>query len=68
MLIRNREYDAGFVKENLMGPNCLMIIDELSCSLPLKKGMKVLDLGCGKGLTSVFLAREFNVTVFAVDL
>ncbi|MCU0637477.1 MAG: methyltransferase domain-containing protein [Methanothrix sp.] len=68
MLIRDREYDAGFVKENLMGPNCLMIVDELSRSFPLKKGMKVLDLGCGKGLTSVFLAMEFNVTVFAVDL
>jgi len=30
--------------------------------------MKVLDMGCGKGLTSVFLAKEFGVTVFANDL
>jgi SAM-dependent methyltransferase len=30
--------------------------------------MKVLDMGCGKGLTSIFLAKEFGVTVFATDL
>jgi cyclopropane fatty-acyl-phospholipid synthase-like methyltransferase len=27
----------------------------------------VLDLGCGKGLTAVFLAREYGVRVVAVD-
>ena len=32
------------------------------------EGMKVLDLGCGKGLTSLFLAKEANVNVFATDL
>ncbi|MFI3257923.1 MAG: methyltransferase domain-containing protein, partial [Spirochaetales bacterium] len=36
--------------------------------VPLKKGMRVLDLGCGKGLTSIFLAKKFGVTVFAYDL
>jgi cyclopropane fatty-acyl-phospholipid synthase-like methyltransferase len=30
--------------------------------------MKVLDMGCGKGLTSIFLAKEYGVTVFANDL
>ena len=27
-----------------------------------------LDLGCGKGLSSIFLAREFGVEVWAADL
>ncbi|MCL2434014.1 MAG: methyltransferase domain-containing protein, partial [Clostridia bacterium] len=31
-------------------------------------GMKVLDMGCGKGITSIFLAKEYGVTVFANDL
>lgn len=39
-----------------------------NCESAINKGMRVLDLGCGKGLTSVFLAEEFGVQVFAVDL
>jgi cyclopropane fatty-acyl-phospholipid synthase-like methyltransferase len=30
--------------------------------------MQVLDLGCGTALTSIFLAREFGVQVWAADL
>jgi cyclopropane fatty-acyl-phospholipid synthase-like methyltransferase len=30
--------------------------------------MRVLDLGCGHAVSSVFFAREFDVDVFAVDL
>lgn len=30
--------------------------------------MRVLDLGCGKAVSSVFLAREFEVQVWATDL
>jgi len=36
--------------------------------MPLKPGMRVLDLGCGRAKSSVFLAREFGVQVTAVDL
>jgi cyclopropane fatty-acyl-phospholipid synthase-like methyltransferase len=35
--------------------------------LPLEPGMRVLDLGCGHAISSIFLAREFGVTVWAVD-
>jgi cyclopropane fatty-acyl-phospholipid synthase-like methyltransferase len=30
--------------------------------------MRVLDLGCGTAVTSIFLAREFDVEVWATDL
>ena len=58
---------TGFVK-NWMGPNPLWLLEELCDHLNLKPGMKVLDMGCGKGITSIFLAKEFGVTVFANDL
>jgi cyclopropane fatty-acyl-phospholipid synthase-like methyltransferase len=35
--------------------------------MEFKPGMRVLDMGCGKALTSIFLANEFGVTVFAND-
>jgi cyclopropane fatty-acyl-phospholipid synthase-like methyltransferase len=68
MLKRSLKYDTDFVKENMMGPNSMKIVEEVAESLKLEKGMRVLDLGCGRGLTSIFLAKEYDVTVFATDL
>ena len=62
------EFGKDFLDKNFMGPNSMMIMAELAESLDLQPGMKVLDLGCGKGLTSFYLAKYFNVTVFATDL
>ncbi len=61
-------YDKNFIDENMMGPNSLLILEELMENVHLKEGSRVLDLGCGRGLTSVFLAKEYGVNVFAVDL
>jgi cyclopropane fatty-acyl-phospholipid synthase-like methyltransferase len=65
---RTEKYDQNWISENWMGPNPLVLLEELCGHLDLKPEMKVLDMGCGKGLTSVFLAKEFGVTVFANDL
>ncbi len=65
---RSEKYDINWVRENWMGPNPLWLLEELCEHLKLKPGMKVLDMGCGKGITSIFLAKEFGVTVFANDL
>jgi cyclopropane fatty-acyl-phospholipid synthase-like methyltransferase len=35
--------------------------------MSFKEGMRVLDLGCGKVLSGIFLAKEFGVEVWAVD-
>jgi cyclopropane fatty-acyl-phospholipid synthase-like methyltransferase len=51
-----------------MGPNALWLAESLSEVLPLSAGMRVLDLGCGKALSSIFLAREFGARVWAADL
>lgn len=60
--------NQDYLNENMMGPNALIIIKELMNGLSLKKGTRVLDLGCGKGLSTAFLAKEYGVEVFAVDL
>lgn len=66
--IKTNKYDKKFIEENLMGPNSMKMLEELLQPVKLEKGMRVLDLGCGKGLTSILLAKEFDVQVFATDL
>jgi len=65
---RSAKYDPHWVLDNLMGPNVLWLTEALAQRMDLRPGMKVLDLGCGKALSSIFLAREFGVQVWAVDL
>jgi cyclopropane fatty-acyl-phospholipid synthase-like methyltransferase len=65
---RSARYDPEWVLENMMGPNVLWLTEALTEVLELRPGMRVLDLGCGKALSSIFLAREFGVEVWATDL
>ena len=65
---RIESYRKFFTKEYLMGPNSLRLLDEMLYKYPLKEGGRVMDLGCGMGLTSMFLAKEAKVNVFATDL
>jgi SAM-dependent methyltransferase len=65
---RASAYDPGWVYRNLMGPNPLWLTDALTQVLPLEPGMRVLDLGCGTAISSIFLARELGVEVWAADL
>lgn len=60
--------NPDFLKETLMGPNAIMILEEMMKKLELYPQMKILDLGCGKGLTSMLLADETKATIFAMDL
>jgi cyclopropane fatty-acyl-phospholipid synthase-like methyltransferase len=50
------------------GANPLWMTEWLAERLDLKRGMRVLDLGCGRALSSIFLHREFGVQVWATDL
>jgi SAM-dependent methyltransferase len=50
------------------GANPLWLTEWLVEALELRPGMRVLDLGCGRALSSVFLRREFGVQVWATDL
>ena len=50
------------------GANALWLVEWLAGSMDLRPGMRVLDLGCGRAATSIFLRREFGVQVWATDL
>ena len=67
-LTRSKKYDKTFLKENMMGPNCIKLLEETLDRVEMSPGLKVLDLGCGTGLTSLFLAKEYDSRVFATDL
>ena len=65
---RTSAYDPAWVFLNHMGPNVLWLTEWLTEVVDLEPGMRVLDLGCGTAISSVFLAREFGVQVWAADL
>ena len=65
---RAGKYGKKWMLENQMGPNVLWLAEALAQVMDLQPGMRVLDLGCGKAMSSIFLAREFGVQVWATDL
>src|SRR5512137_2587143 len=65
---RAEKYDLNWVFENHMGPNVLWLAEAAAEHMDLKPGMRVLDMGCGKAISSIFLAKEFGVQVWATDL
>jgi cyclopropane fatty-acyl-phospholipid synthase-like methyltransferase len=65
---RAASYDPRWMLENLMGPNAAWLTEALTQVMGLEPGMRVLDMGCGRAISSIFLAREFGVQVWATDL
>ena len=57
-----------WIRGNLMGPNVLWLLESLCSRVELRAGMRVMDLGCGKAVSSIFLAQEFGAQVWATDL
>ena len=65
---RASKYDPEWVYETGMGWPALWATEALAEKMELTPGMRVLDLGCGKAASSVFLAHEYGVTVWAAEL
>jgi cyclopropane fatty-acyl-phospholipid synthase-like methyltransferase len=66
---RASKYHPDWVIANASGgANALQLADWLSQAVEIRPEMRVLDLGCGKASTSIFLAREFGCQVYACDL
>jgi len=68
--MKSDKYNQYFTAQFLMGPNSVRLLDELieEYPLPSESDMCVLDLGCGNGITSMFLAKETGAKVYAADL
>ena len=65
---RSQKYDIDWMVQNSMGPNVIWLTEALTGVMTLEPGMRVLDMGCGKAISSIFLAKEFGVEVWAADL
>jgi len=66
---RSSQYNPEWVLAHASGgANSLWLTEWLTSVLDLKPGMRVLDLGCGRASSSIFLRREFGVQVWATDL
>ena len=57
-------YDGG----NWMAPGGLLLANSMAQQLLLQAGERVLDLGCGRGQSSVLLAAQYGAQVASVDL
>jgi SAM-dependent methyltransferase len=66
---RASQYHPEWVIANASGgANSLWLTEWLATALDLRPGMRVLDLGCGRASSSIFLHRELGVQVWATDL
>ena len=65
---KSDKYKEFFTSKFMMGPNSIRLLDEIIGKYPVGTGNRIMDLGCGTGLTSMFIAKETNSQIFAVDL
>ena len=66
--IKTEKYDFNLINQKIMGPNPLKLEEELMKGNRIKAGDRVMDLGSGQGITSIFLVREYGFMVYATDL
>ena len=64
---RTCKYDPDWLVSLDLGCPTFWLLERLCEKMILTPGMRVLDLGCGKVGGAIFLAREYNVDVWAVD-
>ena len=64
------DYQKYISEETMMGPSCVRILEELLKQYPLQfaHSDEILDLECGRGLTSLIIAKETGTEVYANDL
>ncbi|MCL2398305.1 MAG: class I SAM-dependent methyltransferase [Defluviitaleaceae bacterium] len=56
------------LKDTMWGPNAIRQSEELASHFTITKDMKILDVGCGMGLSALYLVQAYDAEVFATDL
>ncbi len=56
--------DKNILNERLMGPDCTIILNELLEGYENNDEIRILDLGCGKGLTSIIIAENIKMLLY----
>ena len=62
------EKSFKLLQETMWGPNAIRQSEELASHFKITKDMRILDLGCGPGLSTIYLVQEYSAEVFATDL
>lgn len=57
-------YDHG----RMMAPGGMLLAETMADHLEVGSGSRILDLGCGRGQTSIMLARRYGCDVVSLDL
>ncbi|QSF47330.1 SAM-dependent methyltransferase [Paenibacillus tianjinensis] len=63
-----KDFEEQTNSKYIIGPDALRLLELLCEKMKFTPGMRVLDMGCGIGITSIILAKEYGVNVFANDL
>ncbi|MFQ5527945.1 MAG: SAM-dependent methyltransferase [Thermoanaerobaculia bacterium] len=66
--VTDYSWNAIYGHGDNMAPGGLYLAERMTRSSNLEPGAVVLDVGCGKGDSSLFLARNFGVRVICFDL
>jgi len=65
---KTAKHELEWMLANEMGPNPLWFLEDLLARMTLRDEPRILDMGCGRATTSVFLAKELRARVWAHDL
>lgn len=67
-ILRRKSRDEIYDNGDWMAPGGLLLANLMAEQLSLKSGERVLDLGCGRGQSSIFLASQYGANVVSLDL
>ncbi|WP_027720140.1 SAM-dependent methyltransferase [Maridesulfovibrio zosterae] len=63
----NKYTDLDYIYTQCSGPGGLRLSDFMAQKMKLRRGSRLLDVGCNRGVQTCFLAKEYDVDIHAID-